>query len=89
MSLAPDVNEKRRVLSGLAGAKSRAAMEMAMAYLEDPTLSREAEYAAVKIAGGIRTDSPELAKETLKKIVAQTKNDTLREQAQEVLDEME
>lgn len=89
MSLAPNVGEKRRALSGVAGAKSLAALEMATAYLDDETLSREAEYAVVKIAEGIHAESPDVAKDTLKKIIARTKNDTLREQAQEVLDKME
>ena len=89
MSLAPDTGEKRRVLSGLATAKSRGALEMAKAYLQDQALSREAEYAVVKIAEGIATDLPDLAKDTLKEIIKQTKNDTLREQAQEILDKME
>ena len=89
MSLAPDAGEKRRVLSGLANAKSRAALEMATAYLKDEALSREAEYAVVKIAEGIHADLPDLAKETLKKIIARTKNNTLREQAQEILEKME
>jgi HEAT repeat protein len=89
MSLAPDAGEKRRVLSGLAGAKSPGALEMAKAYLQDQTLSGEAEFAAVKIAEGIQVDFPDLAKDTLNKIIQQTKNDTLREQAQQVLDKME
>ncbi|MEA3224371.1 MAG: HEAT repeat domain-containing protein [Planctomycetota bacterium] len=89
MSLAPDAGEKKRVLSGLANAKSRGALEMATAYLEDESLSREAEYAVVKIAEGIGADFPELAKDTLKKIIKATKNNTLREQAQESLDKME
>jgi HEAT repeat protein len=89
MGLAPDVSEKRRVLSGLANAKSRGALEMAAAYLEDESLSREAEYAVVKIAEGIHADLPDLAKETLKKIIARTKNDTLREQAEGILQKME
>jgi len=89
MSLAPDAGEKRRVLSGLAGANSRGALEMATAYLEDESLSREAEYAVVKIAEGIGADFPELAKETLKKTIERTKNGTLREQAQKILDRME
>ncbi|MHC4351915.1 MAG: HEAT repeat domain-containing protein [Planctomycetota bacterium] len=89
MSLAPDVGEKRRVLSGLANAKTRRALEMAKAYLKDETLSKEAEFAVVKIAEGIAADLPELAKGTLKEIIKQTKNDTLREQAQEILDKME
>lgn len=89
MSLAPDTNEKRRVLSGLANAKSRAALEMATAYLADATLSREAEYAVVKNAEGIAADSPDQAKAILKKIIAITKNETLRERAQEALKKME
>lgn len=89
MSLAPDVSEKRRVLSGLATAKSRAALEMAKAYLEDETLSREAESAVIKIAENIKADLPDLAKDTLKKIIEQTTNDVLRQQAQDVLDTME
>jgi len=89
MSLAPDVGEKRRVLSGLASAKSRGALEMATAHLKDETLLREAEYAVVKIAEGIGADFPELAKETLKTVIEQTKNEMLREQAQQVLDKME
>ena len=89
MSLAPDVGEKRRVLSGLANARSRGALEMATAYLEDKSLSREAEYAVVRIAEGIAADFPELAKDTLKKTIERTKNDTLRDQAQEILDKME
>ena len=89
MSLAPDVGEKRRVLSGLATAESRGALEMGKTYLADQSLSREAEYAVVKIAEGIAADLPDLAKNTLKEIIEQTKNDTLREQAQEILDKME
>ncbi len=88
MSLAPNAVEKRRVLSGLAKTKSREALEMAAEYLDDPNLSREAEYAVVKIAEGIASDYPELAKNTLKKIIEQTKNDILCKQAQEILDEL-
>ena len=84
-----EYGEKRRVLSGLATAKSRGALEMAMAYLDDATLSREAEFATVKIAEGIQADFPDLAKDTLKTIIERTKNDTLRARAQEVLDKME
>ena len=43
----------------------------------------------VKIAQGIAADFPDLAKDTLKTIIKATKNNTLREQAQQVLDEME
>jgi hypothetical protein len=89
MGLAPDASEKRRVLSGLANAKSCGALEMATTYLEDKSLSREAEYAVVKIAEGIAGDFPDLARQTLEAIIERTKNDTLRNQAQEILRKME
>jgi HEAT repeat protein len=89
MSLAPNVGEKRRVLSGLGNVKSSAALQIVAGYLEDETLSREASSAAVKIASGICDDFPKEATEVLKKIVAQTKEtDPLRGQAQEVIDKI-
>jgi len=62
---------------------------MAKAYLQDQTLSREAEYAVVKITEAVAADLPDLAKSTLKEIIEKTKNDTLREQARGILDKME
>ncbi len=52
MDLAGDAQEKKRVLSGLAAAKSPAALNMAAAYLDDLALHLEAESAAVQIAQG-------------------------------------
>jgi HEAT repeat protein len=90
MSLAPDIGEKRRVLSGLGGVASLAALKMATDYLDDESLSGEAGTAAVKIASGICEDFPREANEVLKKIIAQTKeSDPLRGQAQEVIDKIE
>jgi HEAT repeat protein len=90
MSLAPDVGEKRRVLSGLSGVASLAALKMAADYLEDEGVSREAGSAVIKIASGICGDFPEEVNAALKKIVAQTKEtDALRTQAQEVIDKIE
>jgi HEAT repeat protein len=85
MGLAPDVSEKRRVLSGLANTKSIAALQMAADYLGDQTLSEEAGFAAVRIAGGIHADFPDQARDVLSRIVQMTKSDSLREQAQEVM----
>jgi len=90
MSLAPDVGEKRRVLSGLGNVKTLAALQMAANYLDDKSLSREASSAAVKIASAICDDFPKEAKDALKKIITQTKEtDPLRGQAQEVIDKIE
>jgi HEAT repeat protein len=89
MGLAPDVNEKKRVLSGLANTKSFAAMQMAASYLQDEALHQEAEFAVVKIAEAIYGSYPQESKEELMKIVQSSKNDSLRELAQEVINRLE
>jgi HEAT repeat protein len=85
LGLETNVSEKRRVLSGLANTKSIAALQMAADYLGDQTLSGEAGFAAVRIAGGIHADFPDQARDVLSRIVQMTKSDSLREQAQEVM----
>jgi len=89
MGLAPDAGEKKRVLSGLAGMKSLAALQMAAGYLDDETLSIESEAAVINIAGGIYSDYPEQAKDMLNRIVKTTKVDSLRQQAQELINKFE
>jgi len=89
MSLAPDAGEKRRVLSGLANTKSLGALQMAADYLEDKTLFREAEFAVVKIAEGIYGAYPQKTRDVLKKLIQTSKNDLLRQQAQEVINQIE
>ena len=85
MSLAPDATLKRQVLSGLAGAKSLAAMQMAVEYLEDATLRQEAQVTVVKIADAIRRKHAQQAKAALQKVIQITKNDLLRAEAEKVL----
>ena len=89
MGLAPDAGEKKRVLSGLAGMKSLAALQMAAGYLDDETLSIESGAAVINIAGGIYSDYPEQAKDMLNRIVKTTKVDSLRQQAQELINKFE
>ncbi len=89
MGLAPDTGEKKRVLSGLAGMKSLAALQMAAGYLDDETLSIESGAAVINIAGGIYSDYPEQAKDMLNRIVKTTKVDSLRQQAQELINKLE
>ena len=89
MSLAPDAGEKKKALSGLSNTKSLAAMQMAAGYLDDEVLSVEAGAAVVNIAGGIYTDYPEQAKDMLNRIIKTTKSDSLREQAQELINKIE
>jgi hypothetical protein len=89
MSLAPDATEKKMVLSGLANVKSLGAMEMAVEYLEDKSLQQEAEFAVVKIAGVIGGSHPQQSKDVLKKVIQISKNDSLRQQAQEAINQIE
>jgi len=88
MELAPDVPEKRKVLSGLANTKSLAALEMAATCLEDSALQQEAEIAVVKIAEGIYGSYPDKTKEVLGKILQTSKSDSLREQGQNVINQI-
>lgn len=89
MSLATDAAEKKRVLSGLAGAKSLAALNMAAEYLDALGLHLEAEMAVVRIAREVYGSHPERTREVLRKVIQDTKNDALREQAQEIIKQAE
>jgi HEAT repeat protein len=89
MNLAPDASEKKRVLSGLAEVKSLGALQIAMDYLDDETLCREAELAVIKIADNIYREFTKQAQNALKKIVQDSKNDMVRKQAQEQLNQIE
>jgi HEAT repeat protein len=89
MELAPNALEKKRVLSGLGDTRSLAALEMATGYLDDLALHLEAEMAAVQIAKGIYGSYPQQCKELLQKVMKATQNDTIRKQAQEVIQQVE
>jgi len=85
MDLAGDAQEKKRVLSGLAATRSSAALNMAAAYLSDLALHLEAESAAVQIAQGTYASDPQRTKEVLAQVIQGTKQETLRQQAQELV----
>jgi len=89
MTLAPDAIEKRRVLSGLANTKSLSALQMSADYLQDKTLFREAEFAVVKIAEGIYENFSQQTRDVLEKILRTSKNDPLRQKAQELINQIE
>ena len=84
MSLASNISEKKMVLSGLATIKSLSALKMAAPYLEDKALQQEAEVAVVKIAEATGGSYPAESKAALQKIIQISKNDFLRQKAQEV-----
>jgi len=88
MDLAPNTTEKKRVLSGLGTVGTLPALEMAMGYLSDGTLALEAESAVVRIARLLGPDQPEPCKKALAQVIGNTKNETIRGQAQELLDQL-
>jgi len=89
MSLASNVAEKKTVLSGLANVKSFAAFQMAAGYLEDSALQQEAQAAVVKIAESTHGSHPQQTKAVLLKVVRISKNDSLRQRAQELIKQIE
>ncbi len=89
MELASSTASKRLVLSGLANVKTLATMQMASEYLEDKSLQQEAEFAIVKIAVAISGSYAKEVKNVLQKVIQTSKNDSLRQQAQEVINRIE
>jgi HEAT repeat protein len=89
MSLAPNEIEKKRVLSGLANAGSLEALQMAAQYLDDRALCLEAQLSVVKIAERIYRRFGQQIKQVLQKVIHSTESDTLRQQAQEIVNKIE
>lgn len=89
LELAPNAIEKKRVLSGLGGAGTLPALRMAAQYLDNPSLQLEAESAIVRISEQIHDKHPKECGELLAKVVQNTKHETLREQAQSVIDRIQ
>jgi HEAT repeat protein len=85
MDLAGDVAEKKRVLSGLAGTQSLAALNLVARYLDDLALHLEAESAAVQIAPAVVEAHPQQVKEVLQKVIQGSKNETIRQRAEEII----
>jgi HEAT repeat protein len=88
MALAPDVGAKRAVLSGLANVRSLESLELAGSYLADTALQGEAAAAVIRIAGSTRAGHAQQTKVALQKVIGATDNDSLREQAQKLIDEI-
>ncbi len=88
MSLAVNIGEKKKVLSGLSEISSPDALEMAVTYLDDENQSTEAAIAVIKVSESIYPEYPQQAGQALEKIIRRTKNDSLRKQAQELMDKI-
>lgn len=84
MQLAPNLEEKRMVLSGLAQQKDMSALLLATRYLSDTALNAEATTAALKIAETTSRTAPAQTKPFLQQI-STTDNEAWRTQAQTLL----
>jgi len=91
MELASSADEKKMVLSGLANVKSLAALEMAFRFrcLRDKAFEQEAEVAVIKIAEGTHGSHPQQTKAILQKVIQISKIDSLRQRAQELINQIE
>ncbi len=85
MALAPNAMEKRGVLSGLSAVANADALKMAAGCLDDKELVAEAEVAVVRIAQSIYKEYPQQSADLLKRVIATTKNQAVRQQAEDVM----
>ena len=88
MELASQASEKKTILSGLAKLKSFAALQMTATYLEDKDLQQEAEFAVIKIAQNTVESNPQQTRTVLNKVLQITENDSVRKQAQQIIDKL-
>jgi HEAT repeat protein len=81
-----DVEEKRLVLSGLAGVADRRALALAVGMLDDAAVQVEAEQAVIHIAGLVRSAHPAEAGTALKKVMAISTNEENKKSARAMLE---
>jgi len=86
MELAPNANEKRNILSGLANVKGLKALQLAGRYINEESLQQEAAAAVINIAGSTIEDYPKETKTALRQAVRVVKTGSLRHKGQELLD---
>jgi len=89
MGLAPDVAEKKMVLSGLGKVRTLAALGMASEYLNDSSLSEEAAAAVAEIADGICGEYPSQCSAALQKVCSVSKVALVRGRAQAIIERIE
>ena len=79
MKGAPRSDDKKLVLSGLAGVADPAALAAVEPFLDDRQVKNEAELAILGIARGLRTTAPDKARAALQKLQGKARNNrTLR-----------
>lgn len=89
LELAERTEDKRLVLAGLGSASSSEALQLVEKYLNDAALQAEAAAAVVQIAGRLRESDAARARTALDHVMTAVKDAAVRQQAQEVINEME
>jgi HEAT repeat protein len=89
LGLASNTSEKQAVLGGLSEARSAHAIRLAEKLMDEQAVRAEAELAIVQISNNLRQADPDAARGALKKVIAGTKNDSLRKRAQGIINEMD
>jgi HEAT repeat protein len=89
MDLAERAEDKKLVLAGLGSANSLEALQLAEKYLGDESLQAEAGLAIAQLARRLQQSHPADARIALRQTVATLKDNRIRQQAQDVLNEME
>ena len=89
MDLAAGVAEKKQILSGIARIRNKEAFEFAAQYLDDVALKSEAEMAVLRISWRLGRDQIDLTLPVVKKVRAQTNNEEIKEQIDEMLEDIE
>jgi HEAT repeat protein len=89
LAVANRPEEKRVVLSGLAGLADLEALKLVSPMLDDPAVQAEAAQAATQIAGAIAGAHREMAESVLKKVLALTTDASRRQAAEAILKQLE
>lgn len=82
-------DEKRQALNGLAEVRELVALQAVVPYMDVDNVKEEAASAARRISQDLWHSQPEAVKAAMQKVLAVSKNDNLKREAQEVLDRAE
>jgi HEAT repeat protein len=88
MKLAETATEKRQVLSGLVKNPTLKGLQFVLPYLDDPEVKDESEITVLRISRRLAEDYPQDIMPVLKKVKAQTTNEEIIEQINELISEI-
>jgi HEAT repeat protein len=89
LAMAANVNEQKLVMSNVSNAQTLEALSLVESYLDNGDLKQEAEVAAVQIGQALMGSNSQQIKSVMVKVEQQTQNDTVRQQARDVINAIE